>query len=580
MNFLAVPLILALLGSDGTGTAVLPVMKIGQGPRASAMGESFTALADDASAVYWNPAGLGQLTACQFAFSHQQWFEGVKDEVVHAALPTGPGAVGLGLVYTGVPDVVYWDVGLGEFAKFRAWSAMLSAGYGFALARGYELGITAKGMYEDLRTEHSMGAGVDVGAVGHPVSWLGLGVVGRHLGTMSIGDGWERLPMEVAAGAVCGSHRIKVTADAVVPLLDNNPNFRAGLEFLPVGPMALRLGYRNGPVNLASLGMLSGLTAGLGVKVGNFGIDYAYVPYGELGVTHRLGIQTQLASARGDLTVIVLDATTRARLTANLAVSGAADTTATTDQMNLYGARPGRVVCRAGCDGYRTRTDTFRVVARQSLTDTMLLARLFSAIKGGIYDAHTKRPIGGTIDFSGPSSGTLPVVPEPGTYAINDVPSGRYALDAIGPTPDYLPQTCTLDVPAGETVQRDFYLWRKGSFLVLEGVNFETGKADILPQFYPTLDRAGEILNQTPSIKKVELAGHTDPRDINTTQFPSNWELSQARAEVARKYLVHRCGVAPERLTTRGYADTQPVASNATVEGMARNRRTELRIIE
>ena len=92
------------------------------------------------------------------------------------------------------------------------------------------------------------------------------------------------------------------------------------------------------------------------------------------------------------------------------------------------------------------------------------------------------------------------------------------------------------------------------------------------------LDTAGTILKRTPGIR-VELAGHTDPREIRTTEFPSNWELSEARAEAVRRYLIDRFDIAPERLTARGYADTQPVADNSTPQGMARNRRTEFRVI-
>jgi flagellar motor protein MotB len=93
------------------------------------------------------------------------------------------------------------------------------------------------------------------------------------------------------------------------------------------------------------------------------------------------------------------------------------------------------------------------------------------------------------------------------------------------------------------------------------------------------LDRAGEILKGSPTIK-VELAGHTDPREINTREFPDNWKLSQARAEAVRVYLIDKFGIAPDRLTARGYADTQPVGPNDTEAGMAKNRRTEFRILE
>jgi outer membrane protein OmpA-like peptidoglycan-associated protein len=651
-------------GSGYTGTAVFPLLKIGQGPRASAMGESFTGLSDDASAVYWNPAGLGQSRQYQFALSHQQWFAGIQDEIAHAVLPLGPGALGLGLLYTGEPNVQYWDDQTLKFGTFRAWSSVLTAGYGVRLSDNYQLGATATGLYEYLRQDHGIGGAVDLGASGHPVPGLGIGVAARHLGSMSFGNGLEPLPMEIAAGATYAIGKFKMTLDAVAPLLDNDPSIRAGVEFSPVSALALRLGYRTGPVDLSGLGLFSGLTGGLGVTVGNIGLDYAFASYGGLGMTHRIGLRTALAPpVSGSQTVIVLDADTRSRLVANLAVTGVMDTTATTDEIRLVPAKPGPLFVTASQTAYEPRTDTFPVTVGTNREDTMPLKRLLSnltgticdaktrlpiggtivysgptsgelvvaavpgtfaisgapagsyvlnaagpstaygpqsctldvppgqsvnhdffliaaSIRGTIYDAKTRQPIGGTITYSGPASGTLTVPAVPGTFVIDAPPAGSYVMDAAGPTTAYLPQTCTLDVLSGRTTERDFYLWRKTDFLVLEGVNFETGKADILPMFYPVLDRAGQILKQTPAVKKVELAGHTDPRDINTAEFPSNWELSQARAGAVRTYLITKWGIAPERLVARGYAASQPVASNATAEGMAKNRRTELRIIE
>jgi outer membrane protein OmpA-like peptidoglycan-associated protein len=581
MNLITIPLILTIIGSGNTGTAVLPLMKIGQGPRAAAMGESFTGLADDASAVYWNPAGLGQLTGYQFALSHHQWFFGITDEVFHAAVPLGPGALGFGAVYSSEPDVMYWDEELNDFSTYRAWTGVLTAGYGVRFFNDYRFGLTAKGMYEALVDGAGIGGGIDVGLSGTPVKWLGLGVAARHVGIMSFDEGTDTLPVEIAGGVRLGSSMFNATVDAVYPLFDNDPNFRAGVEFSPVPALALRAGYRNGPVDLEKLGYLSGLTAGIGVTVAGFGIDYAFVPYGELGMTHRLGIRiAQGGPADAGLIIHVVDADTRVWLNANVAVSGVIDSTATASVVNMPSLKPGKVFARASLEGYEPDTDTFLVRIGKVRVDTLFLRRLRSHIKGGIYDAKTKEPIGGALVYRGPMGGRIPVPPDPGTFEINDVAVGSYVLDASGPTLEYLPQTCTLSVPAGVTVERDFYLWRKSDFLVLEGVNFETGKADILPQFYPIIDRAGQILKQTTDIRRVELAGHTDPRDINTPEFPSNWELSDARANAVRTYLIEKWGIAGSRLSIKGYADTQPLVPNTSMENMYKNRRTELRILE
>jgi outer membrane protein OmpA-like peptidoglycan-associated protein len=580
MTLLTTTLILSLLGAD-PGATVFPLMKIGQGPRAAAMGECFTGLADDASAIYWNPAGLGQLKGHHFALSHQEWFLGIRDEVGHAALPLGEGTFGLGLVYTGDPNVRYWDPEGEVFEEFNSWNGMLTAGYGFNIDN-YELGASVTGVYQDLLTETGMAGAIDVGGVGHYVDdALTVGVALRHLGVMSLPGGMEYLPMEAALGAAYKmDNMFRFTFDAVVPVFDNNPNFRAGFEFSPIDLLALRVGYRTGPVDLSGLGYLAGLTGGLGVTLGNFGVDYAFVPYGELGLTHRIGIRTVVPPpTTGGLGVVVLDDETGMPLAANVAVSGAYDSTVTTSEVTINRVEPGEVKVGASLEDYTPASKTLTVVAGQWTRDTLRLRQLLGRIVGGIYNAKTKEPIGGTIEYAGRNSGTLPVSVDPGTYEIAGLKRGSYDLDAVGPSDEFLSQTVTVDVPAGETVEKDFYLWKKGDLLSLM-VNFETAKANILAEFDADIDRAGAVIKQTPQIQLIELSGHTDPRKISTAEFPSNWELSKARADAVKQYLVDKFGIDPNRLVTVGHADTKPLVPNTSPENMYKNRRTELKILK
>ncbi len=106
--------------------------------------------------------------------------------------------------------------------------------------------------------------------------------------------------------------------------------------------------------------------------------------------------------------------------------------------------------------------------------------------------------------------------------------------------------------------------------LILEGVNFETGKSTLTPESEAILNGVAESLVANDSIR-VQVAGHTD----NTGSLALNRRLSRARADAVRTYLISR-GVAEDRLTARGYGPDQPVASNRTAEGRAQNRRVEL----
>ena len=106
--------------------------------------------------------------------------------------------------------------------------------------------------------------------------------------------------------------------------------------------------------------------------------------------------------------------------------------------------------------------------------------------------------------------------------------------------------------------------------LILEGVNFATGKAELTPESETILDGVAESLVANDSIR-VQVGGHTD----NTGSAAVNRRLSAARANAVRDYLISK-GVAADRLTAVGFGPSKPVASNRTAEGRAQNRRVEL----
>lgn len=104
----------------------------------------------------------------------------------------------------------------------------------------------------------------------------------------------------------------------------------------------------------------------------------------------------------------------------------------------------------------------------------------------------------------------------------------------------------------------------------LDGIFFDTGKAQLKPTSNPALDQAAQLLRQQASLKLL-IAGHTD----NTGSDAANRTLSQQRAEAVRNALLAR-GVAADRLTAQGFGSGVPVADNASEAGRAQNRRVEL----
>lgn len=119
----------------------------------------------------------------------------------------------------------------------------------------------------------------------------------------------------------------------------------------------------------------------------------------------------------------------------------------------------------------------------------------------------------------------------------------------------------------------EVFLDEEGVTVRVEGrLLFSSGSAQLRPEAGAVMERiAGLLHNYTFDLY---ILGHTDSVPIETAQFPSNWELSSARAAAALRYLVHRA-VDPRRLVSVGFADSRPIDTNATPEGRSRNRRVE-----
>ncbi|MDQ7032665.1 MAG: OmpA family protein [Desulfonauticus sp.] len=108
---------------------------------------------------------------------------------------------------------------------------------------------------------------------------------------------------------------------------------------------------------------------------------------------------------------------------------------------------------------------------------------------------------------------------------------------------------------------------------VSSGVMFDPGDAKIKPQAYPILDKVIKILKENNF--DLVVRGHTDDRPVHSKKFPSNWELSAARAAAAARYIIEKGGINPARVKAVGYADTRPLVPNTSEANRALNRRVE-----
>jgi chemotaxis protein MotB len=116
---------------------------------------------------------------------------------------------------------------------------------------------------------------------------------------------------------------------------------------------------------------------------------------------------------------------------------------------------------------------------------------------------------------------------------------------------------------------------------ILDRILFDSGEAELKPDGQAVMLKIAAFLALHPELK-IHVIGHTDNVPIRgnaRNRFPTNWELSAARALAAVRFLTERAGVDPRRLGAVGYGEFRPVADNSTPEGRARNRRIAITIL-
>ncbi len=174
------------------GTTAAPVLKIGVG-RATGMGETFAAVADDASSAYWNPAGLAYLSSRQVLFNHIDWIADVNHEFITVALPLNFGTVAFSATALTMGEMRYTttdnvltpareDTGTG--LTFGASQVVFGATYSRMITDRLAFGVTAKGISERIWDNSANGIGMDIGLLYKTgFKSLKLGMVMTNLGS-------------------------------------------------------------------------------------------------------------------------------------------------------------------------------------------------------------------------------------------------------------------------------------------------------------------------------------------------------------------------------------------------------------
>jgi hypothetical protein len=279
------------------GTAGMAFLKIGVGARAVGMGEAFVAAHDDATALYWNPAGICELRGGHVILMHNEWFQDIRFEYLGAALGRGLDAYGLSLSFNTVGEIERRVIASDQpLDTFSSHDVALAFSYARKMSHHWNVGLSLKFLYEKIYLDDAWGWATDVGFLYHPpMEGLTAGGSILTLGPkMKLRSEKFNLPTTYKLGFRYSpslfhfqSGNLALAMDLSKPR-DNQLRAHWGTELLVMHHIALRSGYQMGYDE-------KGFSAGVGVRQGRFRIDYAFVPYSsDLGATHRISLGIEL----------------------------------------------------------------------------------------------------------------------------------------------------------------------------------------------------------------------------------------------------------------------------------------------
>jgi len=272
--------------ASGPGTTAANFLKIPVGARETALGGAFTAVADNADAVFYNPAGLGLLEVPELSYSYNNYLPGVSQQWAAAAYPSANGAFAVGLNYLGVKAFDSYDSADNRTGSVSASDMAVYLGYGgrletaSALLPSVRYGAAVKYISEKLADGKASCYGLDAGLLLLPgVKNLRFGFAVENLAASRlefIREG-AKPPLNFKTGVSYGLGAPGGAAGALVSLDLNFPEdgpryLAAGIESTLYGALALRAGY-------SSFGDISNVVA-----------------------THGLGTATWVVSERGEVT--------------------------------------------------------------------------------------------------------------------------------------------------------------------------------------------------------------------------------------------------------------------------------------
>ena len=280
------------LASEG-GKVGFAFLKTAVNARASAMGEAYTALANDASATFWNPANLAHTEFNSVVLSHNQWLQDITHNFAAVHLIRGEHNIAFSFNVISVPGIEIRDytASADPIGKSSVYNLYFGGAYATNISDNWSIGGQIKYYYEKMHLVSAGGFGVDLGVLGKEVikdmDW-GLSI--QNIGKMGkLLNNSTELPLLVRTGIgyslpwKISENNIIAAADLVY-IINDAFRFNIGAEAKLMDQFALRLGYVLGNDSYD-------FTAGFGLQLSRYQLAYAFVPYKyDLENSHRFSV--------------------------------------------------------------------------------------------------------------------------------------------------------------------------------------------------------------------------------------------------------------------------------------------------
>ncbi|HAF94742.1 MAG: hypothetical protein A2X34_04200 [Elusimicrobia bacterium GWC2_51_8] len=266
-------------------------LNIGAGARPAAMGSAFTAVSNDANAVYYNPAGLSAINRRAASFMHADWLMDGNYDFAAFAVPFKSFSAALSITRLDSGRFEARGADGRAAGGFEASDLSVAAAFSRTLGSNSTMGFTAKYIASSIAGYRATAVAFDAGYIRKlsASGGLSMGVAVRNMGRgLKYAEQRDDLPLSVSAGiSACVFDAMTLVLDVKRLVYDKATSFAVGSEYNMFGSMFLRGGYSN---RIAGAGDMGNISGGIGLKLADVAVDYAFAPFGNFGATKSLSL--------------------------------------------------------------------------------------------------------------------------------------------------------------------------------------------------------------------------------------------------------------------------------------------------